>query len=598
MKNSVKLIAFSLFFVFISCGSVKTKEVVEPIVEFNVDLLDRSDDTFKVVVIAPELKEQNNIFQFASSAPGTYQVMDIGRFVRSFKAYDINGVEIKTEKINTNQYQLSTPEKISKIEYSIAETWDTKVEEHPIYLMAGTSIENDHTLINGQAVFGYFKGKQAYPIKVKINYPSEWLVGTALKKSKEDYYLANNYDHIVDSPILLGNLTSATMDVQGTSVDVYTYSKTGMVKSQEVLESMSEMLNSASSFVNGLPVKHYTFLFHFEDVSAGAWEHSYSSEYISKEDDWDNLEKDILDTAAHEFFHVITPLNIHSEIIQEFNFITPIASRHLWLYEGTTEWASHMMLFQSGQKSLNDYLKMLHDKILLSKNLYDEEYSILDLALNSYTAEGQKQYGNIYMRGSLVAGLLDIKLLELSNGKKGLKEVVNELAQKYGPYKPFKDDSFFDEFTKMTYPEIGSFFEKYVKNAKPLPFKEYYHKIGIDYFDKIVDDTKSGIDFNYYPIPQGLYILADSKDTTFSEFKKGDFILSINGEAANVNTISDLLSNLEKQKIGSSYKVNFVRKGKKADAEFKTSPKTQKFVFQVNENANDKQLKLRKSWMD
>lgn len=598
MNHSLKIIAFAFLLLFISCGSVKTKEIIKPSIQFNINLLDRSDDTFKVEVIVPQLSQENNIFQFASTAPGTYQIMDIGKYVRTFKALDKNNIELKTEKINTNQYQLSSPENVSKLVYTIAETWDTEVEENKVYMMCGTSIEEDHSLINGQAVFGYFKGKQGYPIKIKIDYPTEWMVGTALNKSNDGFYLANNYDHIVDSPIMLGNLTTASMDVQGTSVEVFTYSKTGLVKSPEVLTSMNNMLNAASSFVNGLPVDRYTFLFHFEDVTNGAWEHSYSSEYIYKEDTWDNLEKGILDTAAHEFFHVITPLNIHSEIIQEFNFITPVPSRHLWLYEGTTEWASHMMLFQSHEKSLDDYLEMLQEKILMDKTLYDENYSILNLSLTSYTAEGQEQYGNIYMRGALVAGLLDLKLLELSNGKRGLKDVVNELAIKYGPYKPFKDNEFFNEFTKLTYPEIAAFFEKYIKNTEPLPFKKYYEVIGIDYFDKIVDDVKSGIDFNYYPLPQGLYILSDSKESTNSDLKKGDFILSINGEPVNNSTVKEFLLNLESQKIGSTYKVNYIRKGENINTEFKTIAKTQKFVFKENPNASESQLSLRNSWME
>ena len=241
---------------------------------------------------------------------------------------------------------------------------------------------------------------------------------------------------------------------------------------------------------------------------------------------------------------------------------------------------------------------MLQEKILMDKNLYDKNYSILKLALTSYTTEGQKQYGNIYMRGSLVAGLLDLRLLELSKGKRGLKDVVNELAKKYGPYKPFNDDAFFDEFTKLTYPEIELFFEKYIKNTEPLPFKEYYNVIGIDYFDKIVDDVKSGIDFTYYPLPQGLYILRDSEEGANSNLKKGDLILSFNGEPANNSTVEELLLQLESRVIGSTYQVNYIRQGENINTEFKTIAKTQNFVFKESPNASENQRSLRKNWME
>ncbi len=103
--------------------------------------------------------------------PGTYETMDIGRYVRSFKAYDKDGNEIKTERISTNQWQLEDPESVNKIYYEIAETFDTPVTEHPIYRMSGTSIEKDHALINGQAVFGYIKEMQTEPIDIKLEYP-------------------------------------------------------------------------------------------------------------------------------------------------------------------------------------------------------------------------------------------------------------------------------------------------------------------------------------------------------------------------------------------------------------------------------------------
>jgi len=332
MRNLFKLTVLLFAIVLYTCGSSNNSTSIITEVNFNLNLLDRADDTFKVEVTPPTLTANNNIFQFAATAPGTYQVMDIGRFVKSFKAYNKNGYELETNKISINQYALTSLERIAKIEYNIVETWDTPVQRDKIYLMCGTSIESDHTLINGQAVFGYFKGKQANPIKIKIDYPNTWNVGTALNKTDDGYYVAEDYDHVVDSPFLIGNLTKASMDVQETTVDIYTYSKSGLIKSEQILKSMKNMLLSASGFLNGLPVDRYTFLFHFEDFNNGAWEHSYSSEYVYKEDQWENIEKSIMEVAAHEFFHVVTPLNIHSEIVDQFNFITPVSRQNIYGY--------------------------------------------------------------------------------------------------------------------------------------------------------------------------------------------------------------------------------------------------------------------------
>ncbi|PTB94200.1 peptidase [Marivirga lumbricoides] len=436
---------------------------------YTVNLNNREGDTFKVSLsIDTKLGEENNIYQFAATAPGTYQVMDMGRFVRSFKAFDKKGREIETEQIATNQFKIVDAKKVKKVKtitYEIAETWDTEVEENTIYKMCGSSIEDDNVLINGQTVFGYFSGMQSAPLSIKLQYPADWKVGTALTKNAEGLYIADNYDHIVDSPILLGRLTKANTDLGGTNIDVYTYSKTDMITSEDLLGAMEEMLKAADAFVVEFPVDRYTFLFHFEDETWGAWEHSYSSEYIYAEEPWTpQLAARITSTAAHEFFHIITPLNIHSEIIEQFNFIEPTPSEHLWMYEGVTEWASDMMQLRGGMIELKDLFNELQQKLYVDGR-YDSAYSLSKLSLTSYTPEGQEQYGNIYMRGALVAGLLDIRLLELSDGKRGLREVVNELSKKYGPDNAFPEDKFFDIFVEMTYPEIADFFDKYIKNA-------------------------------------------------------------------------------------------------------------------------------------
>ncbi|MEO9803735.1 MAG: peptidase [Reichenbachiella sp.] len=469
--------------VLLSCGQEAT-------LNYSINLNDRSDDEFKVTLDVEGLSNENDIYQFAATAPGTYQTMNVGRFVRTFKAYDKKGKEIATEKMSENQWKLSEPKKIKKLEYTIAETWDTPENGMKFYKMCGTSMEDDHVLFNAHCVIGYPKGLQSEPLTLALDYPENWNIGTALSKNDKGAYYAQSFDHAVDSPILMGRLTEASADFNGTKVELYTYSKTDKIKSADLLESMSAMLEAANKFVVEFPVDRYTFLFHFEDHNAGAWEHSYSSEYVYIEDDYavDGGAK-ITSTAAHEFFHIITPLNIHSEIIEQFNFVTPTPSNHLWLYEATTEWASDMMQVRGGIMTVDDLLGQLRYKLRVDAGYFDSNYSLVKLAETSFSPEGQKQYSNIYYKGAVIINMLDILLLEKSDGKRGLREVVNELSKKYGPERAFPEADFFDIFVEMTYPEVADFFDNYIKQAKPLPLEEYYAKVGVKYSaEKTVGD--------------------------------------------------------------------------------------------------------------
>lgn len=442
-------------------------------------------DTFTVsLTLSAPLSKETKIYQFAATAPGTYQTMNIGRYVSDFKAFDKKGKEISVSKLSVNQFSIAKPEKVTKIAYKIAETFDTKVKEFPVYLMCGSSIEADHVLINAHTLFGYFEGYQKNPLTINVIANPAWTVGTALKQQNKSF-VADNFDHAVDSPILMGNLSFADTTIAKTKVSIYTYSKSGKIGSNELLNGMSDMLSATLKFLVDLPVEEYTFLYFFEPSPpgiTGAWEHSFSSEYVITEGEptAEYMEK-VTDIASHEFFHIVTPLNIHSEIIESFNFVSPTPSVHLWMYEGVTEWASNILMYRGGVIDEETFFKgSITTKIYIAEHYFDTSWSLKKLSEESFNGgEGAKQYGNIYSKGALVAGLLDIKLLELSDGKYGLRELILELIKKYGKGKPVSEATFFQDIAAMTYPEINDFFTKYVLGNNPLPYEPYFEKIGL-----------------------------------------------------------------------------------------------------------------------
>lgn len=449
---------------------------------YNVNLNDRTEDSFKVRVFVDGLTSANAIFQFAATAPGTYDLLNFGNYVNDFRAYNEDYEPLGASKLSTNQWQLEDPSNTAIIEYEIRETWDEINPENIILGMGGTSIEEDHSLINTFAVMGYPTGLQEKKYVVSIDRPAGWLAGTALPENENGFYVAQDYDHLADSPFLLGELTNATINVDQTEVDIWTYSATDVNTSSDVKSVIQEVIYDAEAFLEELPVDHYTFLYHFEgEDTAGALEHYYSSVHVIEENPAAQESAYIKYFAAHEFFHIITPLNIHSDIIENFNFVTPTPSRHLWLYEGVTDWAAWMMRYRNNSISLDYLLQIFKAYINVNENEFDKSFSLVDISLQSYTPEGAEQYGNVYYRGGMVAALLDIRLLELSNGERGLREVMLELVERFGPENEFQDDQFFDILVDMTYPEIADFIENHIEGTTDLPYQEYFNKIGIDY---------------------------------------------------------------------------------------------------------------------
>jgi len=452
---------------------------------YTVDLRNPASHSAIVTLRVDSLPAADSIFQFAATAPGTYQTMNIGRFVRGLRATDARGREVPARQVSTNAWLIVTPSRVRQLTYQVLDTWNTPVTEFPIYPMAGTAIETDHALLNAHAMFGFPPSMQGARVTVRFQHPAGWTVETPLTEGP-DGYQADSYDHAVDSPFLLGSdLTTAELTVSGVPVRIAVHAPGRSTTAEQLREAMRGTLVAAGRFIGRLPVDRYLFLFRFaperEGQAMGAWEHSYSSEYVLPDRPYtDEVGRGVSDIAAHEFFHIVTPLNIHSEIVERFDFDTPVPSRHVWLYEGVTEWASEKMQLDGGLLSLEEYLDNVVGKMRRDRSLYDSTYSLTRLALTSYTAEGARQYGNIYMRGAVVAGLLDIRLLQLSDGRHGLRDLMRELAREYGPRRPFPEDSLYAIIAARTSPEVLDFFARYIDGSEHPPLREYYALIGMD----------------------------------------------------------------------------------------------------------------------
>jgi predicted metalloprotease with PDZ domain len=181
--------------------------------------------------------------------------------------------------------------------------------------------------------------------------------------------------------------------------------------------------------------------------------------------------------ASHEFFHTLLPLSVHSEEIEQYDFHAPRMSRHLWLYEGMTEYFAIHMPIKQGRQSLEEFLGVLDNKIGMMRKFTD---SIPLTTLSRQAMERQDQYYNFYLKGTLFCMGLDIALRERSEGDYGVQDLVRDLQQEYGVGKPFKDEELFTTIGRLTGPDIGAFLERFLNGPGALPLEEWLGRAGIE----------------------------------------------------------------------------------------------------------------------
>jgi len=255
------LIIFLIYFVSVNSQTISGGSPVQ--LTYNVNLTNYQDDLFHVIVDVEGLSSENDIYNLPATVPGTYSNLNFGRFVKSFKAYDKDGNELQTEKTSTNQWRIADVDKLARLDYDIEDTFDTEIEDNKVIPMAGTGINNEFIVLNTFAVMGYFEGLQTIPVKVKLDFKSDWTVGTSLTMDENGYYTAETYDHLSDNPIFMGELTTASTTVNDIKVGVYVYAPDTTINADIIMGFAEDLLQSSSEFIGYSPVTHYNFLMCF-----------------------------------------------------------------------------------------------------------------------------------------------------------------------------------------------------------------------------------------------------------------------------------------------------------------------------------------------
>lgn len=523
---------------------------------YSADLKNIVDDKVSIVLNTPAIKEQEATFSFPRVIPGSYSEKNYGKYIDDFQAFDKNGKPLKIKKLNKNQYLISDATRLTRISYKVNDTWDTPDKDF-IFQPGGSNIESGKDVImNNHAFYGYFEGYNSLPFEINVSKPPTMYASTHLsverKSAEEDILTAKNYVYLADNPVFYCAPDTTSFVVGNSRINISVYSATGKVKSSQVSSYLQPMGMALQKFFHGLPVDSYQFLFYFEDPEValadkdkggggyGALEHNYSSLYFLPEISFEPRLKSLVnEVSSHEFLHILTPLNLHSERIENFDFTNPKMSKHLWLYEGVTEYFANLVQVKNGLINEKQFFSNMRDKINEAEDFGN--FSMTAMSENVLTDKYQKKYNSVYNRGALIALMLDLFIREKTGNAKDLKLVVTDLAKKYGAGRPFNDDEFLAEFIKSSHPDVQSFVDSYITGDQPLPFDEYFRKLGYEFAPvKRIDIYFAGkMGLKYDEVNKAIAFTDVEKNNALG-IKDGDLFLSVENNVVTDDNIEDL----------------------------------------------------------
>ncbi|MEN9336447.1 MAG: hypothetical protein RLZZ500_1434 [Bacteroidota bacterium] len=576
-------ISFATALVIFGCGSAPKTVQLRNDVGVHLDLVQVKDDKVKVTISAPAIQEPEIVYHLPKIIPGTYSVDDYGKMIDDFQALDSDGKPLEVNVIDKNSWSIKGAQKLKTLTYFVNDTYDTEKSMRfgeGIFSPAGTNIlAEKNFMINQHGFIGYFEGKKDLPYLVKISHPEGLFGATSLTDSDpsatEDLFIANRYNDLVDNPIMYAKPDFTSFNVDGMEILFSLYSPSGKHNAAALSPDIERMIRAQKKFLGPINNnKKYTILLYLSNVTGadakgfGALEHNSSTtvvfpEMMGKE----MLGKQLIDVVSHEFFHIVTPLGVHSNEIHYFDFNAPKMSQHLWMYEGITEYFANLFQVNQGLISEDEFYGRMRSKIKNAKQFKDT-MSFTEMSQNVLNAPYKDQYTNVYEKGALIGMCLDIIIREKSNGERGVLDLMQKLTNEFGPSHPFEDAVLFDRVVALTYPEVGEFLGTHVSGTTPIDYDFYFAKMGVGKGKTKKKDNPFFLKYTPCITANAEKEITVREGVELSEFMKliglkaNDVITTINEKSFTMDEISALMETVQQWNENQPITLTIKRDGK------------------------------------
>ncbi|TDD76014.1 M61 family metallopeptidase [Flavobacterium caseinilyticum] len=585
----MKRILYSLAFASIlwSCKTAGTTvtAVAKEQVEVAINLIDVKDDKVMVTITSPKIITEQVTYSVPKIVPGTYSIDDYGKYIEDFKAFDSKGNLLATTKTDDNTWNIKNAKSLVKITYWVNDTFDTEkgggFGQNDIFSPAGTNIDaGKNFMLNMHGFVGYFQDKKDFAYTVNVSHPEMLWGATSMTdldpSTTNDVFKTMRYAELVENPVMYAKPDYTTFTVDGMEILIGVYSPTGKVTAESITPEMKTMMIAQKTFLGKInATKKYTVLLYLSSMTPtdakgfGALEHPTATTVVLPEMmPKSELVKSMKDVVSHEFFHIVTPLTIHSKEIHYFDYNTPKMSEHLWMYEGVTEYFANLFQINQGLITEEEFYTRMAEKIE-NANAMNDTMPFTTMSANVLTEPYKAQYLNVYEKGALIGMCLDIIIREKSNGERGILDLMQKLSNEYGVSKPFNDNELFAKITEFTYPEVGSFLTNYVSGATPIPYDFYLAKVGVTKsIEKVPGNVFLKGQMPYITVNQQtkeIIVIPNMELNVFYStlgLKGGDIIVSINDKPYSLDNIYDMITESQNWKENDAVAIKIKRDGK------------------------------------
>ena len=531
----------------------------------------------------------------ATWTPGSYLVRDYSRHVENITSSNAN-----IEKTAKNIWKLSDID---------GRTVTVKYRVYGREMTVRTNwVDNSFAFINGASTFMRPLGRDDETHKIEMILPSDWSASAASitkAKFRKNIYIADDWDEIMDSPMVAGNIQILEVPAKTPKYPHYLVQvgDTDAWDNEKALQAVADIVDVQQEFWGTDPFeKPYYFLNVIADARGGL-EHKHNTALMHRRfamqsrDDWVNW----MGLVGHEYFHSWNVKRLRPKALGPFDYEKENYVSELWFAEGLTSYYANLLNYRAG---------LIDEKELLSDIASDAKYlggtagqEVRSVAESSYDAwirgyrpdeNSTNAHVSYYAKGAMIGLGLDAKIREASDNASSLDDLMRAAYDGFSGEAGFENSDVYALAEEIGGETTATWLQARVETQEYLDTDFAYDYLGLNLKDENVANEPD----EFAPAYLGLNFDSSKSDLIVSRVAKGTpaFEAGVNAKdeliAINNNRVtkSGYSGHMKLLRPDQDVELLLVRRGKMLTVPAKTESKPlDKWVLSLSEDLTETQ---------
>lgn len=376
--------------------------------------------------------------------PGSYMLREYTRNIESISARAHSSVDgsvqetLVLSRSGKNRWNISRPSDPQSMVCVVYRLYCREMSVRTNW------VERDYGFITGAATFPFVRGRETEPLELQLELPTNWRdVACALPQleriGSRVRLLAGNFDQLVDAPLVCGNFDIREFEVGGRMHYLANVGGDQLWDLDRAVEDCKLIVASHQNFWGEVPYDSYWFL-NLNTESRGGLEHDNSTVLMCSRWAMHRRESylDWLALVSHEFFHTWNVRRLRPKQLMRYDYEQEQFVEELWIAEGITSYFDDLALVRSGLCTRDEYLARLSKTVQAvqaspGRLIQDLKNASWDTWTKHYRPDENSGNARIsyYLKGAVVAWLLDVALRQSSQEAVTLEDVMRLLWQRH-----------------------------------------------------------------------------------------------------------------------------------------------------------------------